>query len=465
MRGNLAEQRTAGCNDHVVPRPQPVPKSFLTRLSVALLSTPVLALLSAAAVLQVFRLCAELPDRAARTDFTVYYASATFLAEGLNPYTSEFGSIASQAGLDFEGVDHATDPPTFLLLIRPLASFPERQAFYGWSALNAICLLASLILLFRNWRGSAKAAVAMFALAALYPAVHASFYFGQSKLPILLLLVLMMIAMEQRRDRIAGLTLAFAGLLRGFPLLLVFYLALRRRWIALAWTALGVAVGALLTLALLGTRDSVSFVQGIYLLSEPRWLHGMGNTSVRSAISRLFRLAAGDRPGWLASARANYTVVAADAVLLAMTVHATLLNPGEDHDWRALSMWIVASVLLSPVAWLYDMVLFLFAFAQVATAARCSRASERSQWAAIVAYVTLLVAAAILPAAQSLNAWSQHQYANLLSTVVAEVIFLSAIMTYAATYWLTVDEDGPAAAPKAARMGGSHTGREQTYLV
>ena len=81
--------------------------------------------------------------------------------------------------------------------------------------------------------------------------------------------------------------------------------------------------------------------------------------------------------------------------LFGLTVAATVRLKGTDPDWRALGMWIVASVLLSPIAWIYYMVLFFIPFVQLAAAG--SSGSRRAQGTAVLSYVLMLMSN-ILPA-------------------------------------------------------------------
>src|SRR5262249_45836255 len=121
------------------------------------------------------------------------------------------------------------------------------------------------------------------------------------------------------------------------------------------------------------------------------------------------------------------------------TVLATAkLKPGEDHDWRALSMWVIASVLLSPTAWVYYMVLFLIPFAQLAGSN--SFASQRAQWTAILSYLAIVATSIPLaPIAGIVYARYGRQPARWFMSVMVEGWSVSAILAYLAAYWFTVD--------------------------
>ncbi len=195
----------------------------------------------------------QLPSRITQFDFSIYYASALALHENLDPYTTDLESLGGGLGLEIDPIHYATDPPTFLLMIEPLARMPLRRAFWAWNGLNLAALIAAVILLLHGSSLDTRLKWALAALALLYAPVGEHFFYGQSKILVLFLLAAMMRCMERRHDAAAGLILGFAGAIRGFPLLLAGYLFMQRRTRALVWTGAGLALCGLVTVALLGS--------------------------------------------------------------------------------------------------------------------------------------------------------------------------------------------------------------------
>jgi len=400
-------------------------------LATVLTRPTMMGILCLAALARMWTIADVLPARATQWDFSIYYMSAMAVREGLNPYKTDFGPLGESLGLEVGDIHHATDPPAFLLLMEPFAAMRERTAFYAWVGLNAILLAAALALLFGKSSGiGGSGGLALAALAVMYPPVYYHFFLAQSKIPILLLLIMMMKCMEREWDRAAGLCLAFAGLLRMFPLLLIGYLAIQRRWRVLLWTFIGLAIGTLVTIAALGGRDWLSFRQGIALLNSERWLSMSANFALAGAVSRLFWVIAGSELSSTIEFMRWATIAAVDAALLGSTIWVTLkLGPKHDPDWRALSMWIVASVLLSPMAGIHYMVLFFIPFARIAAAASRYRASQRVQWLTILGYIMTYT---IMPL-------PMIQFVAWLNVAVLESLFLAAMLTYLASYWFTAE--------------------------
>ncbi len=103
-------------------------------------------------------------------------------------------------------------------------------------------------------------------------------------------------------------------------------------------------------------------------------------------------------------------------------------------------MWVVASVLLSPTAWVYYMVLYLLPFVQLVTAAGSSGSSRRAQWAAILSYLVVVLSNMLLmPLGAIVYSHYGREPAKWFMSVMVEGWFVSAMLAYAAMYWFTVD--------------------------
>src|ERR1700732_397299 len=211
-----------------------------------------LAILYVIGLLHVYLLLPQLQTNGRKIDFSVYYASALAMRQGLNPYKTDIAQIADKIGLDTNTINRATDPPTFLVCFEPLTLMSPRRAYWTWTWLNLGLLALSLFLLLERRELNPGTVLAIIGLAALYPPVSINFVVAQSKIALLFLLVLMMRFMESEREAAAGVSLAIAGMIRGYPLLLIGYLVGTRRWKVLKYTFVGLAVGGVMTLCLAG---------------------------------------------------------------------------------------------------------------------------------------------------------------------------------------------------------------------
>jgi hypothetical protein len=393
----------------------------------------VLAAIWVAAILHVIAVGAKLPIGVQRPDFSHYYASALAAREGFNPYTLDLKTFAAKLDLDVGRTTSATYTPTFILCFEPLTLLSPRAAYWTWFAANLVFLAAALMALIGRQAGltpRAKTALAAFAL--LYPPLEVHFQYAQSQILVLMILGLMLRALECGRDPLAGLMLALAGLLRGFPLMMAGYLAVGRRWRALGYTAVGLAAGGLITLLAMGVARTMDFAHAIKLVISTQFIAVPANIALGSFVSRIFWYAWAIGLGDAFFVIRLPAAILAELALLALTVKATLAAGRiGDRGGRAFALWVGATALLAPTAWIHYMVLLLIPFALMAAAGARGDLESRAAWAAIVSYLTLALAMFVVPALPS----SAPVWLRLTAEEFASV---SALIAYLAVYWFAV---------------------------
>jgi len=129
-----------------------------------------------------------------------------------------------------------------------------------------------LILLLRHCALEATDKWILAALMVLYPPIACNFWFAQSEVFLLLLLVLFILELQRGRDVTAGMVLAAASLLRAYPVGLIGYLAARRKWKATGYTIIGCVAGMIVTTAFVGTDVVTTYILNIvgpHSLNQP----------------------------------------------------------------------------------------------------------------------------------------------------------------------------------------------------
>jgi hypothetical protein len=227
--------------------------------------------------------------------------------------------------------------------------------------------------------------------------------------------------LERKRERLAGLALAMAVLLRFFPLVMTGYLILQRRWRALAYAILGIVVGAILTIAASGLSNCASFFVSASGLVNDSVAGINRDISLYFFVSR--NLAAlSQRVGLHLESVRLAIVYTIDLAVVAATTRATLaFRPNGDPGSRLFSLWVATSIFLLPVAWDYDLTLMLIPFALIALAAARGKASRRTIATVIISYAVLV--------------WWEF-----VSQSANEGGFYSMVAAYLAAYWFATDQ-------------------------
>ena len=187
------------------------------------------------------------------TDFPNYYTPAWAIWNG-EPLTDlydvlSFDTLKERAGIPNALASFNLYPPLNALVALPFAGFSPLAAKHGWTLLNMVTLLGVTLLVTRSTKAPFTH-VALLALLGL-DSLGNNFIFGQVYIVIALLLVM---AMEWHRTRpaFAGVPVAVATLTKVFPGFLMLYFVVTRRWRALAWSGIFVALFTLLSLWLVG---------------------------------------------------------------------------------------------------------------------------------------------------------------------------------------------------------------------
>jgi len=399
----------------------------------------VVAVLSLAALIQVFRVAAALPSRIHEEDFADYYAAATIVREGLNPYRTSLDSVGASLGLNTKTSKHdaiVPETPAFLLCLKALGALPLTQAYWTWIAINFTALVASFYLLLGP--GSDLRALdvcLLIALALVYPPLIDLFLTAQSQALVILGLALTIRWLGTGRDGAAGLTLAMLTVLRGYPGLFGFYLIFTRRWRALAFMIAGAIGASAVTVALLGWNIVADFPRGAASTGVNReFLRAAWNTAPASLVWRVCLYVNGWHLGTAGDRIARALGYIASLAFMAFTVKATLRRAlGLDRDWRLFALWTVTAVEVLPVSWLNYNTLLFVPFALMASAAMRNRVSGRAIWAAIVSYFLSMLAFAG-------TGFLDPRLPVVFVIIVGESKSVAMMAGYLSAYWFAVDE-------------------------
>ena len=417
---------------------------------------PMLVLLSIACAFHLATLTVVAAGRMRRFDFSVFYASAVALRMGLNPYLIDLSRIGDPLGLEIRPLIHTTSTPTFLLCFEPLGYLPDTVAYWIWFAINAIALGVAIMLLLQDRIGglsrSQKWVLGIAML--LYAPLGDHIAFAQVQVLILLMLVLVMRWLASGRQIAAGLMLALAIMLRAFPIVLALYLLATRRWRALAAMTIGVVVIGIVTTAGLGLNVMRSFLDGARLTVSHHPVSLPINVALAAFVTRLFWYAFGVAlPASLEFAR-RAVIVILELAIVGLGLRAALRAAGDSEaDLAAFGLWVVISAMLSPIAWIHYMVLFLIPFAQIAMAANRGACRPSTMWLFVASYFLIAISIGLRNPAGNLGGEGWF-------LMVAECAFVSVLLVFAAAYRLVVErlvgatEKNPRASRLSARAIG-----------
>ncbi len=168
-------------------------------------------------------------------DLDAFMLAAGDVANGGSAYARTIASGVGQWGI----AQVYVSPPFVAHLLAPLVALRGDILFATWSIAGLVAVAAAIRALEPDALAR-RAPRLVFGLGFLWATV----FLGQVNLFVLAGLLL---ALGSRNDRLAGLGLATAVLLRGTPLLFGVVLLVERRWRALAWSGVFLVAGILVS--------------------------------------------------------------------------------------------------------------------------------------------------------------------------------------------------------------------------
>lgn len=310
-------------------------------------------------VVAILNLCAFyyllVSSRATHQDFVLYYVWSWVLRKHLSPYSAASMQFAARSlGV---AVVPSNYPPLFLLLFEPLTLLNVGIAFWVWHGINLILLVVSLFGLLAkvNRREDRLYAIG---LALLYGPLCVNLFWGQSQIILLFLLVMSLLCSRRGFDYMCGATLILAGLLKLYPLFVLGYFLVLRRWRVLM-SSIIVAFGlACLSIALFGAGVNLQFLSAIR--AGDLGINSSPSISLLAIVTKAFWLLTGSHvlSAGMELARVG-TISAVMIAVVTMTVRATACAAGTRNEETVYGLWVAAAVLLSPIGWVHHMALLL----------------------------------------------------------------------------------------------------------
>jgi hypothetical protein len=135
-------------------------------------------------------------------------------------------------------------------------------------------------------------------------------------------------------------------------------------------------------------------------------------------------------------------------------LRAALRAAGDSEaDLAAFGLWVVISAMLSPIAWIHYMVLFLIPFAQIAMAANRGACRPSTMWLFVASYFLIAISIGLRNPAGNLGGEGWF-------LMVAECAFVSVLLVFAAAYRLVVERlvGATEKSPRASRLSARAIG-------
>lgn len=257
-------------------------------------------------------------------------------------------------------------PPFYGMLFVPLVrAFDGLSVLLAHRVMNVLLLVATAALWLRMWRiplWSAEAAALLIVLN--FRPLADTIAFGQIDLVLLLLLTGALWALRTGRDGAAGVLVAVGALFKIYPVLLLVFFVLKRRWRGLWGFALGMLVCNGMAIAVMGWE-----MHRVYLFEVLPKIGGTTSWVENQTISGFIaRLAASPQSATIfadQSLQLLGTVISALAALAIITLSIPPVGRRSPAFALQYGLYLLLMVLCVPAAWMHYQTLLVIPFASL----------------------------------------------------------------------------------------------------
>jgi Glycosyltransferase family 87 len=280
----------------------------------------------------------------APNDFTVFLESARWLRQGADLYQPPLRP----------GPGYNLNPPAAVLLFVPFSFLPDSVALYLWTALAMGAYLLAAYWIAREVMPGRTVSIAG-AIFLSQPAIM-SLLLGQIGALMMLLLTAAWIADRQERPLVAGTLLGIAIGAKPFLLVFAAYALWRRSTAFAAGLAAGTAGMVTLGLAAAGVAGFRSWLRAIEQIT---WSAHVANASLLALLTRTLSVTPEILHATPMAVRPDLVPPlwwASVAIVCATT--AVILRRTRNRD-QAWAIVLIASLLVSPLGWVYYATMFV----------------------------------------------------------------------------------------------------------
>ncbi len=298
--------------------------------------------------------------------FTSYYTFSSLMLEGddlTNAYNDDyFNSKVKEKGIEVSDI-LASNIPTNSFALAPFVWLGPKTARIVWSLFSIVLFFFSLYILFETYGISIKnnKGLIILILLLLWRPLYENIVLGQLYCLLLFLFSLTLLGMYKNKKIYSSLALSFVFLLKGYGVVNLIWLAVKRKWKELAFTLAFILIGVLLSMFVIGFDVWETYL--IDASSKLGKLSSMGHTAYQTVNSLLMHLFIYDEK-WLPHPVMNLPVnivfifsLLVNLSIILYVISGKTQSPGQIV--LSFSAAIAAGVVTAPVAEEYHYMLFI----------------------------------------------------------------------------------------------------------
>lgn len=282
-------------------------------------------------------------------DFLHYYLSSYAVISGKNPYVEvPTHKLSSGDPIVFNY------PPTALLLFIPLSVFPIEITRVFWQLIILLSLIISIQIGLKllNIKPNIIIWLATLSLAILSFPIRHTFGMGQVSIIILFLILMSFYFAKTEKNLLAGLFLAFAIGIKLFPIIILPYLLLKRKWRLFIYSILFLLIFIGLSYLIVG---SIGWQKFFLVLPKPDFTLSRGYYFEQSITAFATRLN-------ISFSLKMILFILMEGIVLIGTGIKIIKSKSKEFKEKEISLLLIITAIATGFNWQHYLALLLFPF-------------------------------------------------------------------------------------------------------
>ena len=304
----------------------------------------------------------------APSDFTQDYIGAQQLLLGKSVYPPHFEEIyknllqSSGSNLNPNIKFRNAHPPFISILLFPFALLNFHSAIVLYAMITIVSMILIIFLLLKSEHISFLyfPLVSLFVFA--WPPFQVNLYLGQISILITLFITLGWYYYKKGKDRISGIFIALATMIKFYPGLLMVYFLINKKYKALLSSLISISIIFILTL-IISKHDVLHFILNVIPNDVKYWGTDIENLSINGFFSKIFL------PMRTYNNTTALTVVVSPFLknlfyyaAVGLLLCYVALHIKKYNNDLGFSLFLILSLLLSPLCWNNYFTLLLLSF-------------------------------------------------------------------------------------------------------
>jgi alpha-1,2-mannosyltransferase len=306
-------------------------------------------------------------------DFHTFYYGPQAVFQGSNPY------LPADAFTEF------LYPPFALMVFLPLSLFALPIAAKVWVFLSIFFLLFAIVICFKIFNKKVFSNESLLLAAAVFSLFPVKFTLGMGQVNhlVLLLTVLIIYLLNNRKDSLAGVIYGSLLSLKLYPLLLFLYLFVKKKWLFIIATAATIALLAGISVLVVPERTQQYFYSTVLPSLATSWKSDYYNQALSGVIIRSL-----SNPSQIYILQYVISFLMIATSFLVIRRYNTIPHGYAPH--LEVSSVLLLSLLINNFSWQHHFVLVIFPFF---TTYYFLRSIKGSIWLYVLLFISYLLIA------------------------------------------------------------------------